>query len=344
MKKRATQADVAREAGLSVTTVSLVLNGRPNTRISSDASRRVREAARRLDYSPDPTARGLRTGRTHTLGFVSEDVTVTRFASDMIRGVLQEGATRNHTVLLAECGEDQNALDKATSNMTDRRVDGLLYAHMRAHLMEVPPLPSGLPVVVVNGAAPGVDSILPDEKDAGARAIRYLTDQGHRRIALLGRPEEPLEPSFSITIERRFEGIDDAMRAAGLEFVHEGRTTLWEPEEGFRTCMAMLARTDRPTALLCANDRLAFGASQALNESGLRVPQDISLLSFDDEVLAGLMRPGLTTFRLPYLEMGRLGVEHLMGARDPAPRGPWGGSETLLPMPLVERGSVSPPA
>ena len=333
MKKRATQADVAREAGLSVTTVSLVLNGRRNTRISEEAAERVREAAQRLDYSPDPTARSLRTGRTRSLAFVSDGVTTARYASAMIGGALDAADEHGYTILMAEVDERPDRLEKAVESLLARRVDGLLFGFTRARRVELPPLPRGKRTVLVNGVDEGLPAILPAEHEAGEAAVNRLLAAGQRRIAFIGRSEKVYDPRVSATIPRRYAGIDAAMGAAGLEFAAEAEGYEWEPELGYRGAQELLDGAASFTAILAANDRVAFGAYQALQERNLRVPDDVAVMSFDDEQLATYLRPPLTTMRLPYREMGALGARMLLAEEDPAPT-------TLVPMPLVERGSV----
>lgn len=338
MNKRATQADVAREAGLSVTTVSLVLNGRENTRISEEAAARVREAAERLNYSPDPTARSLRTGKTRSLAFISDDVTVTRYASAMIRGALDAAEERGYTILMAEVGEHPERLEKVVDSMLERRVDGLLFGLMSARRVDLPALPRGKRALLVNGTSAGLPSILPAEHDAGQAAVRRLLEAGHRRIAFIGRSPRVYDPYLSATIPQRYAGIDAALAAAGLRFADEVEGHEWEPELGYRGTRRLLERAASFTAILAANDRVAFGAYQALQESGLRVPDDVAVMSFDDEQLATYLHPTLTTMRLPYREMGSLGVRMLLEGEEPVPD-----AATLVPMPLVERESVGPP-
>jgi LacI family transcriptional regulator len=137
----------------------------------------------------------------------------------------------------------------------------------------------------------------------------------------------------SATVARRVAGIRRAMADAGLDFVAEESIWLWEPDEGYNATRALLARRDDVRALLCMNDRIAFGAYQALSEAGLSVPADISVVSFDNDELAAYLRPGLTTVGLPHEDMGRKAVELLLD----------GGShgETLIPMPVIERMSVA---
>lgn len=331
MTKRATLADVAQLAGLSKTTVSLVLNDRPNSRLSAEAAERVRAAAAKLNYRPNPAARGLRMGKTRTVGFISDEVTITRYASGMISGLLDEAEARDHTVLISESGRRVDRITKALELMQDRQADGIVFGLMGAKLIDIPPIPD-LPVIVVNGRSRvGHPCVLPDEYEAGLTAVRHLVERGHRRIAFIGRSEALLDPTLSVTIGTRYAGLDAGMSEAGLEFVLQVEGMYWEPELGHRGGGEILDTTDA-TAIVAANDRVAFGVYQAAQERGLRVAQDISVISFDDEYLASYLHPGLTTLQIPYLEMGRVGMELVLGDGAPA--------ETLVTMPLQERESV----
>lgn len=332
MAKRATLADVAQLAGLSTTTVSMVLNNRPNTRLSEDAAERVRAAAAKLNYRPNPAARGLRLGKTRTVGFISDEVTITRYASAMIRGLLEEAEERDHTVLIAESGRRADRVVNALDLMLDRRADGIVFGLMGAKLVDVPAIPE-VPVVIVNGrSSAGHPCVLPDEFEAGRQAARHLLERGHRRIAFIGRSEALLDPVLSVTIASRYAGMDAALAEAGLEFTHQVDGMYWEPDLGYRGTQEILDSDASVTAVIAANDRVAFGVYQAAQERGLKVPDDLSVVSFDDEYLASYLRPQLTTMQIPYLEMGRMAMELVLGGDAPA--------ETLVPMPIQERGSV----
>lgn len=345
MSKRVTLADVARKTELSVATVSFVLSNRPGSRISEATAQRVRQAAADLGYSPDPNARGLRTGKTDTIGFVSDEVTLTRYASAMIRGILDAGEEFSRAVIIAECDELRSGLERAIATLQTRRVDGLLIGLMRARHIELPPIPPELPTMVVNGTAAGYPSVLPDEYTAGKAAVEHLVRNGHRRIAFIGGPPMHLDHTMSATIGRRLDGIDAGMRDAGLTFAHEVHGTPWEPELGFTGAHEILAKAD-VTAMLVANDRIALGAYQAAQAGALSIPEHLSIMSFDDEQLASYLRPQVTTMRLPYLDMGRLAMSVLVESIDGQRGGgaPAQPGELLVPMPLIDRGSVAPPA
>lgn len=334
--KRATLADVARLAGLSTTAASMILNGRPNTRLSQQAHDRVFAAAQALGYRPNVAARGLRTDKTSTIGFISDVVATTRFASGLIQGALHAAEEASHVMLVLETGGDPARESDAVEAVLDRQVDGIVFASMRAREFFVPDLPASTGVVMLNATnAQHPASVLPDEYAGGRRAVELLVEQGHTAIALIGQNDEVERDLFrSATVARRVAGVRDAMADHGLEFVEEVSIWLWEPDEGYTATTALLQGGGEVSALLCMNDRLAFGAYQALLEAGLSIPGDISIVSFDNDELAAYLRPGLTTIALPHEAMGRKAVEMLL---DPQPRG-----ELLIDMPAVIRNSIGP--
>lgn len=342
--KRITLADVAQRAGVSVTTASFVLSKRPNTRISQSTAERVRAAAAELGYAADKTARGLRTGRSDAIGFISDEVTVTRYASAMIRGILNVGQSTGRAVLMAETDHQPVMMEKAVRVMLSRRIDGLAIGLMRARMIQIPSNASSLPTVIVNGTAEGTPSILPDEYQAGVDAVTHLAGKGHSRIAFIGRSAAHRDPRVSVTIGRRLDGIAAGMTAAGLEFAYQVPGHDWEPELGYSGAQEILDSSDA-TAIVAANDRVAFGVYQAAAERGLVIGRELSVISFDDEQLATYLRPQVTTLRIPYLEMGEIGSHQLLEAiadGDETGKGDGdAGHEVLVPMPLIERGSVA---
>ena len=334
--KRVTLADVARKAGLSPAAASMILNGRPDTRLSADAHERVHAAAAELGYRPNVAARGLRTDRTLTIGFISDVVATTRFASGLIKGALEAAEQAGHVVLVLETGGEPARESVAIEAVLDRQVDGIIFATMRARELFVPDLPASTRAVMLNATnARYPASVLPDEERGGRDAVRLLAEAGHRDgIVLIGQNDQVEQNLFrSATVAQRIFGVRDEMARRGLEFFSEESCWDWEPDYGYDITSALLDRGAPVKALLCMNDRLAFGAYQALAERGLRVPDDVSVVSFDNDEIAAYLRPGLTTIALPHEEMGRRAVELLLGDGNP--------EQLLVPMPVVERGSVA---
>lgn len=312
----------------------MILTGRPDTRLSADAHAKVHAAAASLGYRPNVAARSLRTDKSRSIAFISDYVATTRFASGLIRGALAAAEEHKHVMLVLETGGEPAREIEAVEAALDRQVDGLIFAAMRAREVFVPDIAISIPVVMLNGTSARFPvSVLPDEYEGGREAVRLLTETGHPEdIVLLGHNAKEEAGLFrSESISRRFAGIRDEMAARGLAFMAELSCWNWEPDQGYELTRALLKR-HKPGAILCLNDRLAFGAYQALAEAGLAVPDDVALVSFDNDELASYLRPGLTTIALPHEEMGRAAVERLL---DPKVT-----TGAMLPMPTIWRGSV----
>ncbi|WP_059005906.1 LacI family DNA-binding transcriptional regulator [Streptomyces specialis] len=340
MPRRGTMADVARSAGVSPTTASFVLAGRTDMRISDAARQRVLEAARALAYRPNVTARSLRTRSSRTIGLVSDTITTTPYAGEVIRGALEAARARDHLLFITETGGDPAAGSGLVNALLDRQVDAVIYAAMFTRHVDPPPELDGGRVVLLNCLAPGrnAPSVVPDEIEAGRTAARVLLGAGHTRgiWSIGGRHALPATPDGWFAGNERIRGLDEALRAGGaaLDGVVE---CAWEAADGYREVRALLAGGRRPGALVCATDRVSFGAYQALAEAGLRVPDDVSVVSFDDQDFASWLRPPLTTIALPHSELGRVAVELIL---DP---GPLDATVHRVPMPLRVRDSVGPP-
>jgi LacI family transcriptional regulator len=328
-------ADVAKLAGLSRTAASMILTGRPDTRLSAEAHAKVMAAAQQLAYRPNVAARSLRTDRTRSIAFISDVVATTRFASGLIRGALLAAEQADHVMLVLETGGEPAREGEAIRAAEDRQVDGIIFAAMRAREVFVPDLPIHAPVVMLNATSPRFPtSVLPDEEQGGRTAVRLLIASGAGgEVALLGQSDAAEVGLFrSETVSRRVRGIRSEMKKRRLSFVAEESCWNWEPDEGYRLTRKMFRKTPGIRALLCMNDRLAFGAYQALAELGLAIPEDVSIVSFDNDEIASYLRPGLTTIALPHERMGQSAVELVLANRD--------GSEHLVPMPVVERSSI----
>lgn len=334
--KRTTLADVARAAGLSPTSASQILNGKPNTRFSDDTRKRVREAASTLNYRPNVGARALRTDRSLTIGFVSDVVATTRFASGLIRGAVEAAQEVGHVVLVVESGGDPAREGEAVAAVLDRQVDGIVFATMQARKIKAPVVPEGTRVVLLNAiSAETSRAVLPDEEAGGRSAVDLLAQAGHRDgIALIGRNvlSEKI-PTRSATIARRMQGITSRLDEFGISLAAEKASDEWEPGDGYRLTKELLAESGDIRALICMNDRLSFGAYRACLERGLTVGRDISIVSFDDDEIASYLRPSLSTIALPYQAMGRRAISLLLG--DETEPG-----EYLVPMPAIERESI----
>jgi LacI family transcriptional regulator len=331
--RRVTLLDVAKHAGVSRTTASFVLTGRRDMRISVDAEQRVMRAARELNYRPNLMARGLRTSLTHTIGLISDTLATEPFAGEVVRGAVATALRHRRLLFIGETQGDPAVEEGLVQDMLDRGVDGFLYAAMFTRQAKLPAALRGHPHVLLNcmNRDRNATAVVPDERAAGRAAARVLVDAGHRGgIHLIGS-----SPASVYAAKERVAGIDETLAVAGAKLA--GKIVCdWWPESACQAVAALLAKGVRPAALICLNDRIAFGAYQAVQEAGLAVPRDVSVVSFDDSDLASWLRPALTSVALPHVELGRRAVELLLETdREPGVR--------MIPMPLHARDSVAPP-
>jgi LacI family transcriptional regulator len=326
--------DVARLAGVSPTTASAVLTGRHvEMRIAGATQQRVREAAAELGYRPNLAARSLRMRSSRLIGLVSDTIAADPYAGEMLRGALAAALSHDHLLVIAESDSDRRTEDDLVRGMVDRQVDGLVYGCFSTREVELSELVRGVPVTLLNCLAdplPG-PAVIPDEVQGGRVAARCLLDAGHRGgIHLVGD-----RPRSVFAARERSRGIRAELQAAGVAPPGEVDCD-WTPQDARLAVGRLLARV-RPSALICLNDRIALGAYQAAQEAGLRIPDDLSVVAFDDSVLAGWLAPGLSSVALPHHEMGRLATDLLIkGDRHPAVH--------RIEMLLRHRDSVAAPA
>ena len=341
--KRVTLAEVARRAGVSQTAASFVLSGRgKEMRISSEVEARVVRAARETGYRPNILSRGLRTGATQTIGFVSDTIATTRFAGDLIRGALEAAREHEHLLFVGETEADPQLQRQLIDAMHDRQVHGIVLASMYTRKLSVPKALLAGPAVLLNAlpARPAaIASVVPDEREAGRTAARVLIGAGHRdRIYAIGAGPQPNRvPKGGVAAMQRLHGITETLASADLQLAGALLCTEWEPEAGFEATRRLLDKHE-PDAVICLNDRLAVGVLQALTEAGLRVPGDVSVISFDDDPIASWVKPQLTTIALPHYELGRKSIEVLLDVEHQAHEN--GPQIHRVPMPLRERESV----
>lgn len=347
-RKRVTLADVAARAGVAASTASLVLSGRgSDMRISTAAQQRVQTAAKQLGYRPNAVSVGLRKGHTSTLGFVSDSVASSRLAGEMIKGAIEAARDRGFMVFVGETSGNTTLERQLLDAMFDRQVDGVILASMLTHGRDIPEDITRSPAVLLNIATEdevGLPVVLPAEYQAGRDAATTLVSAGHRDIHLIGAgPGRGDVRTISSAARERLEGILDVLDEHGLAPASGHDINQWLPPEGYRAAQELLAE-GVPGALVCFNDRLAMGAYQAIQESGLSIPGDVSVVSFDDASIAAWLRPGLTTFALPHRIMGKRAADLLIDviehgrtkADTPSP----GVGVHLVPMALRDRDSV----
>jgi LacI family transcriptional regulator len=333
-----TLRDVARVAGVHPGTVSRALNPETRGLVNERTAQRVLEAAKELGYRPNPIARGLRTNRSHTIGVLVPDLMNPLFAA-VVRGIEDGLRDGGYTPLIANTDNDAERERVAFEAMRARQVEGFIAATARRdHWLLADEVVSGAKVVLVNRRvdSDALPAVTGDDHQGVRLAVEHLAGLGHRLIAHLAG-SQTLYTGWS-----RHQGFVDAMHARGLKpdpelIVYSEAFT--EPE-GARCCGELLDRPRDFTAIVAGNDLLALGCYDALDERGLRCPDDISVVGYNDMPFVDRFRPPLTTVRVPHYELGAtaagLMLEQLQEV-DAPPR------QLLLAPELVIRGSTAPP-
>jgi len=330
-----TSHDVARRAGVSQSTVSRALSGDPN--VSEQTRARVVEAAEELDYSPDLIARSLITRRTQRVGVVVSNITNPFYP--LLVDVLERDFTAlGYSMILfneQQADEQQNLLELYLG----RAVDGFVISSAVLGFPAADRLhSSGVPVVFLNRHIDDerFDRVVADNDGGGRRAAHLLVELGHRRIAQISGPPDTStarerDAGFQAALTALGHPLDDALHVAGP----------YEHETGLRGCRDLIAREQPPTAVFCGNDVIALGAWDAAISAGLRVPEDISVIGFDDISMAAWDSIALTTVRQPLSEMAQVSAEMLVERLEQGP--PEQARERVFPTDLIFRRSVGPP-
>ncbi|ALX80471.1 ribose operon transcriptional repressor RbsR [Cronobacter sakazakii] len=300
--------DVARLAGVSTSTVSHVIN---KDRFVSEAIRlRVEDAIRTLNYAPSALARSLKLNQTRTIGMLIT-ASSNPFFSELVRGVERSCFERGYSLVLCNTDGDEQRMNRNLETLLQKRVDGLLLLCTETHqpspaIMKRYP---AIPTVMMDWSPfdGGSDVIQDNSLLGGDIATRYLIDKGYTRIACVTGPLDKTPARL------RLEGYRTAMQRAGLP-VAEGYEVIGDFEfaGGLRAMQSLLALPEPPQAVFMGNDAMAVGAYQALYQAGLRIPQDIALVGYDDIELASYMTPPLTTIHQPKDELGELAIDVLI--------------------------------
>lgn len=335
--------DVAKLAGVSVTTVSHVLNDTPQMRVAGETRARVRAAAKTLGYGPNRAARALRTNRSGLIGLLSEEIATTPHAGRIILGA--QNAAREHDLTLVIVNAERESGDSHKDDvqtLIDRQVEAVLYATMYHRQVSLPVNLQGLPAVLIDSTdrAGLVPAVVPDEVGGAVAAVTHLVEAGHRRIGFLNNDDDVPATHERLVGFRQVLGARDIPVDESL-IVQAPSETL----PGYALAREVLSRPGRPTALFCYNDRMAMGAYRAATELGLDIPRHLSIVGFDNqELIAANLFPGLTTVALPHYEMGAWAIETLVHLlRGEAEYKLLADMPTRLDCPLIIRGSVASP-
>lgn len=302
-------ADVARQAGVSTATVSFVLNS--SKPVTPEVRQRVQSAIVALGYRPSHAAQALRTGRSATLGLMIPDLT-NPFFPKLAQDVEQEARALGYAVLLADSHDDLSLQNELIQNFERRGVDGLLIVPA---MKTSDTLQASVPIIVLDRLAGETPAVHSDKWQGGALAAEHLLKLGHREFGILAGPER------NQGIGERVRGMLDTLAAAGVE-LPASRLVFGEysVESGRAGTQHLLDGGGTFTALLCANDTLALGALSALQSAGKTVPQDISLIGFDDIAWAALSSPPLTTIRQDTRELARAALHMALSGEEQAPQ------------------------
>jgi DNA-binding LacI/PurR family transcriptional regulator len=307
---------LAEHLELSQTTVSLVLNNSPSAKsIPQETRQRVMDAAERLNYRPNYFARSLRQSRSMSVGVLAPDLSEGYFTRVM-SGVVHE-LTSAHYFYFTACHDwNKGLIEQYPRMLVERAVDGFLLLNTPAEGIQVP-----VPVVAISAhsPAPNVTNIVLDHHSAVEQALKHLYDLGHRRMAFMRGPRAIPDSEY------RWEAIQEVAREMGLKIDPANVIRIdaegWSmktgyhpmtPEIGYRPMKALLEKHRAFTAVFCFNDIAALGAIRALKDAGCSVPEDVSVVGFDDIQSAAYSTPSLTTVRQPLTEMGMRGAQILL--------------------------------
>jgi LacI family transcriptional regulator len=305
--KAASIYDVAREARVSVFTVSAVVNQKSH--VGKKLRERVEAAIRKLNYRPNLLARSLAKQKTHTIGMIVPDI-ANPFFPMVVRGAEDAAQKRGYNLLLCNSDDTQQKEENALELLLSKRVDGILLTKaacdispsLRQMMQEMK-----IPIVLVMRTAPKIskDAVITDDYRGAYEAVCHLARSGRKRIGLIGGPRKVSNG------KARWEGFHDALKANNLAFdpalVIEGD---YRVESGYRAGNLLLSH--RPDGIYVANFLMTVGLLKAAEEMGLRCPDDFGLVSFDDYPWLGIFHPKLTTVELPKYQLGQEAVDLLL--------------------------------
>ena len=304
-RSKYTMKDVARLAGVSVTTVSVVIN--QTLPVSEERRKKVYAAMEALDYHPDAIARSLKTGRSRVIGIVVPDVT-NAFYPEVVRGIEDAAQRLGYSVLLCDSNEDPVREQEHLKTLFSQRVDGILLGCCTDSTAYATLHRRGVPIVFLDRLPPVAieSSISTDNEQAAIMATQYLLALGHTRIALLAG-------HIGLTPHRdRMEGFRKAMQEASLpirdEYLVTGQIQI---PDGFEACRDLLRLPVPPTAIMVSNNKLLLGVLQAFEEEKIRIPDQVSVLGFDDYIWNRYFNPSITAVAQQTFAMGQQGFELL---------------------------------
>lgn len=336
--KRVTITDVARHAGVSTAAVSKVMRNAYG--VSPAMQEKVRAAIAELDYRPHAAARGMR-GRTYTIGVLLDNIRNTFFA-DILDGIRDELHDSEYTVLIGAAGFGAEAQSKTVRSMVDRQMDGLVLIAPGAARAEILALAETTPTVVIghHDASTLHDSVVDADGAGAALVVDHLVALGHRAVALVSAPGTRTSKWTRTPEIVLANGYLEAMERHGLAGTARVCRAAYSDEGGYKAGMNLLTGEDRPTAIMAGADVAALGVWRAAHELGLRVPEDVSLVGYNNTAVAGLATVQLTSVDQAGHNMGataaRLLIERVEGKREHAAQ------TSMTPRLVVRRSTAAP--
>ncbi|MCD6384347.1 LacI family DNA-binding transcriptional regulator [Candidatus Sumerlaeota bacterium] len=344
--KRPNIKKIAEMAGVSYGTVSRVLNNSPL--VKEKTRKRVLKIIKEIGYTPNPVARALKNKSTYTIGLIITNM-IYPFFPQIVQGIEDRAAQENYSVIICDSQGDKEKEAQRLMSLVSRRIDGLIAAPIddpENNNLECyrSVIKRGIPIVLLNYylPIPECDFICVDDKPAAEIAVEYLIELGHRRIAFF-------HDVFSRS-NNRLLGYQEALRRHNIPFDEslvfardvkkEGiRLSIGDELDGYNFCERMLKLSPVPTAIMCSNDAIAIGAYRRLAEVGLRIPEDISVIGFDNVSYSNYLYVPLTTVSQPTYEIGKMSFELLMERiKEPKQKA----KRILVQAELVKRRSCGP--
>ena len=340
--KRVKLSDVAAAAGVSSATVSLVLSENADGRVSEGVEKRVLAAAKKLRYSPNLVARSLRTQKSKTIGLISDTVATTNFAGQMLAGAEEMAWKRGWLLIFVDTSADSQNEERAIKALLQRNVEGFIYASMFHRKLDYPLQLKNQPTIFLHCSLNSPDthsSVVPDEYASASLAMDFLIKNGHREIGWIGITNP------TVGGRERSRAYIDAMKKLKVKDYKSLMFNTFESyaNDGYVGAMKLLQGLRRPTALFCFSDRMAMGAYRAANEIGLRIPQDVSIMGFDNQPhIAEALWPPLSTMQLPHYEMGTWAAQRLIDVLENQDSESVLCEQKVITCKLIERDSVAP--
>jgi LacI family transcriptional regulator len=335
-RRGVTMTDIAARAGVSQTTVSLVLNDVLGARLTDQTRLLVLEAARELGYHRHKRRRGVRAAGSaaKVIGVMVDELSTDPWCAIGLDGIREKARERGLIVSVAVTQGNAELEQAVLAHFRSMPLLGLIYGTIQTRQVRLSSALRQVPIVLLNcyAADRTLPSVTPREVAGGRTATEHLIRAGHRRIGLI------TGEAWMDAMADRLKGYRQALASHKIPFdaalVRPGN---WEPSAGYAQTFALMQLADPPSAIFCANDLMALGCFDALKEMGRRIPDEVAVIGYDDREIAQFLRPALTTILLPHFDMGMLAMEQLIEQSRRPQRRP---QQVKVDCPLVDRASV----